>query len=218
MKLFASVFFAILLPFSISQAQDGDNLNPLQKGSKALQFQISNNFTLDSFSGSTFSYKRQLSDTQANRIGVSLNNSYDLTDNPNDDRVEEISNLDLNIGIEYTWMNYTNPESEIKFFYGYGPGIDFGFDKFIREETENKRTQKETFYGVAALGYAGVEWFFQNSMSLHAEYRGSIQINYIQTEELNEFEIDEIEEVKRSHTTRFRLGGNGVRFGISVYF
>lgn len=76
--LSAFLLFGILLPVTISHAQNSENSDPdpLQPGSKALQFQIFDNFNLDTFSGTTFSYKRQLSANRAKRIGLSLNNSY----------------------------------------------------------------------------------------------------------------------------------------------
>jgi hypothetical protein len=215
-KLFPLLLFSIILPFSISQAQDNDKSDPLQRGSKALQFQISDNFNLDSFSGTTFSYKRQLSDVHAKRIGFSLNNRYNWRDFPDSNTNQEASNLDLNMGIDYTWMNYTNPQSNIKFYYGYGPGINLGFDKGVQRETELKNTNQETFFGISGLGYAGVEWFFQSSMSLHAEYQASIQVNH--RREKVTTELNGTENVNRSNSTSISLGGDGVRFGLSVYF
>ncbi len=215
-KLFPILLFGVILPFSISQAQNSEKSDPLQRGSKALQFQISDNFNLDSFSGTTFSYKRQLSDVHAKRIGLSFNNRYNWRNFPDSNTNREASNLDLNIGIDYTWMNYTNPDSEIKFFYGYGPGIDFGLDKSIQEETGRKSTSQDTFYGISGLGYAGVEWFFQSSMSLHAEYQASIQVNH--RREKATAELNGTEDVNKSNSTSINLGGDGVRFGLSVYF
>lgn len=215
-KIIFVLLFGIILPFSISQAQNNEKPNPLQSGSTALQFQISDNFNLDSFSGTTFSYKRQLETNRAKRIGFSLNNRYNLRNFPDSDNNQEASNLDLNIGIDYTWMNYTNPDSEIKFFYGYGPGIDFGFDKSIQEETGRKSTSQDTFYGITGIGYAGVEWFFQSSMSLHAEYRSSIQVNLRREKVTNE--LNGNEEINKSNSTSISLSGDGVRFGLSVYF
>lgn len=216
--LSAFLLFGILLPVSISHAQNSEKSDPdpLQKGSTALQFQISDNFNLDSFSGSIISYKRQHSDTRANRIGLSLNNSYSWRNFPDNDNDLEITDLDLSVGIDYTWMTYTNPDSDIKFYYGYGPGINFGIDKASREETDRKNTRQTAYYGVAGIGYAGVEWFFQSSMSLHAEYRGSVRINH--RRETNTSEVNGDEDVIEANTTSIRLGGNGVRFGLSVYF
>lgn len=207
---------AVILPFSISQAQDNSQTDPLEDGSKALQFQISDNFNLDSFSGTTFSYKQQLSGTRARRMGLSLNNRYSWTNYPEANNDQEGSDLDLNLGIDYTWMTYTNPDSEIKFFYGFGPGIDFGIDKRVQEETDRKNTNQQVFYGVSGIGYAGVEWFFQSEMSLHAEYVGSVRINHRREE--NRLESNGDEELIKSNTTNISVGGEGVRFGLSVYF
>ncbi|WP_157621403.1 hypothetical protein [Salisaeta longa] len=219
---FLALSIIVATPFAAS-AQDRDNsaqgdgsTTSLQPGATALQFQISNNFDLDSFSGTAFSYKQQLSEDRARRIGVSLDNSYRRTNlSENADDLER-SSLDLGVGIDYTWMHYTNPDQDIKFFYGYGPGVNVG----VRRQTDTRDTSEETrqvtSYGVSGIGYAGVEWFFQPAMSLHAEYRGSLEVNH--TREERELEGNGMREVSEINTTTIRLGGNGVRFGLSVYF
>ena len=89
---------------------------------------------------------------------------------------------------EYTRMLDTNPDSEIRFNYSYDRGI----------------------------GYAGVEWFFHSSMSLHAEYRGAIRLSHRRAKRTTE--SNSVEDTNRNNGTSFSLGGNGVRFGLSVYF
>jgi hypothetical protein len=198
------------------QAQDSENLSPLQEGSRALQFQISDNFNLNSFSGTLFSYKRHLSEDRANRIGLSLNSQYTTNDFPDNENDREDSLTDFNLGMEYTRMHYTNPDSEIKFFYGYGPRINFGYDRTVIDETNSKLTNQSALYGISGIGYAGVEWFFQSSISLHAEYRGAISINHRRLKQATETNVSE--DTSRVNSTSFRLGGDGVRFGLSVYF
>ncbi len=220
MKLVCQIFVTALITFILMishvQAQDSENLSPLQEGSRALQFQISDNFNLNSFSGTLFSYKRHLSEDRANRIGLSLNSQYTTNDFPDNENDREDSLTDFNLGMEYTRMHYTNPDSEIKFFYGYGPRINFGYDRTVIDETNSKLTNQSALYGISGIGYAGVEWFFQSSISLHAEYRGAISINHRRLKQATETNVSE--DTSRVNSTSFRLGGDGVRFGLSVYF
>jgi hypothetical protein len=196
--------------------QDSSVNNPLQSGSRALQFQITDDFNLDSFSGTTFSYKWQLSDIRAKRIGLSLNNRYGWTNSPESDNNLEASGLDLSVGIDYTWMHYPNPDSEIKFYYGYGPGIDFGYDKSKNEDEDISHTHQSTLYRIDGLGYAGVEWFFQSSMSLHAEYRASVHFTHRREESATVINGDE--DTEEINSSSIVLGGDGIRLGLSVYF
>ncbi|WP_340105184.1 hypothetical protein [Rhodohalobacter sp. 8-1] len=92
------------MPVSILQAQNKSDSepNPLQPGSKALLFQISDNFSLESFPGATFSFKQQESDDRARRIGLNFSNRYLWSDFPENDDDLEVSDLDVNIGVDYT--------------------------------------------------------------------------------------------------------------------
>lgn len=181
----------------------------LSDSSRALQFQISEDF-LSSFTGSVISYKWHLSADEARRLGVSLNASYlarELTSTPGNNNTANSSNI--NISVVFSWMYYINPDAVIKFYYGYGPALSFGYgESQIESPNGTKREVTNTRYSIAALGYAGVEWFFLPSMSLHAEYRASISVS----------SINEEGERSESEGTNFRLGGNGVLFGLSVYF
>src|SRR5699024_10398661 len=120
--------------------------------------------------------------------------------------IQNDSNLNVYLAASYTWMNYINPENDIKFYYGYGPGINVGY-----AHTESGDTMIEdvttTQYGIAALGYAGVEWFFHKSMSIHAEYGASLR-----------FKMRKIDGIQETEDKIFRFGGDGVKLGISAYF
>jgi opacity protein-like surface antigen len=216
-KFFAVFLLSVSIPVSLVFAQDSDDFNPLQKGSKALQFQITSNFTLNSFAGSAISYKHQVSHDRARRIGISLENSYFERETPESEMEFNENRLDLSFGAEYTWMKYTNPESDAKFYYGYGPRVNARYD--ITEVLTGNRIAERSrnTLGLAAIGYAGVEWFFKSNMSLHAEYRISAQVNYFNEKivvEENGTETDRIENKVRI----INLNGEGVRFGLSVYF
>ncbi len=110
----------------------------------------------------------------------------------------------------------TNPDADIKFYYGYGPGLGFGVNRRISEQTDAKSTMQSLSFVVEGIGYTGVEWFFQPSMSLHAEYGGAVRISHTRIKD--KLESSGSEEVDNTYMTSFNLGGDGVRFGLSVYF
>jgi len=215
MKNLVTTILLIFLPFSLSLAQqEKSNDNPLATNSKALQFQISDNFNLASFSGSVISYKWQLSENRAKRIGVSLNNQFVTQDFPDADRDE--NTLFFNTSVEYTWLNYTDPTSDIKFYYGYGPVVSFRFNRNETDDENTNSTSRDVWYGAGATGFAGGEWFFHSSMSLHAEYRAGVQVLHQRfsrdiEDSLGDEDINE-------YSTIISFGGNGVRFGLSIYF
>lgn len=215
MKSLATLFFLTLLPISLALAQQENEIeNPLTTDSKALQFQISDNFNLESFSGSVISYKWQLSESRAKRIGVSLNNQFVFQEFPDADRDENA--LFFNTSVEYTWLNYTDPTSDIKFYYGYGPIVSFRFDRNETDETNSNSTSRNVWYGAGATGFAGGEWFFHSSMSLHAEYRAGF---LVQHQRLNrDIENPSGDQDIDEYSTIVSFGGNGVRFGLSIYF
>lgn len=198
----------LILFVTISSAYGQDSL--LSEDSRALQFRITDNFNLSSFTGSLFSYKWHISSDNAHRIGLSLNTVYAERDDTFGSRGEiDLSNLDFNIFINFSWMHYLNPGADMKFYYGYGPGVSLGYSQGTNSrEDGSKLTGTTKRYAIAALGYAGVEWFFHHTMSLHAEYGASLRFSYRN----REIGISETEDKV------VRAGGDGVKFGISVYF
>jgi hypothetical protein len=215
-----SSLLLILLTISLSQvhAQENEKVHSPEEGSRALQFQINNNFNLSSFSGSFFSYKRHISENRAHRISLSLQNSIQnrsLPDSPNE---EENSFFNNYISASFTWMNYLNPENDIKFYYGYGPGIDFGYQASEDDDINSTATQTNLIWGISGYGYSGVEWFVHPSISLHAEYRASVRAGFSTTENKVENKQTGTENTNKVKQNTFSLGGNGVRFGLSVYF
>ena len=207
-------FFLLLLaiPFTVIKAQQADTTSSLAEGNYALQFQISEHFNIGSFRGSALSYKRHYADSKAHRIGLSFSNHnrWDRFDRDNSfdgSNQNEESAWSVSLGASYTWMRYTNPDEDVKFYYGYGPGINFS--SYTRDQNGSSYRLS---VGASGIAYAGVEWFFQRSMSLHAEYGASLRISRRRTKVTNE------NNRRHTHDTLISLGGNGVQFGISAYF
>lgn len=208
--LFTCLFTPVILWPSVTYAQDKEPNHSLQPGSQALQFQITDNFTLDSFTGSVISYKRQLTEKRANRIGISFGGLFRNSDDSQGG--DNSTDFNLNIGVQYSWQNYIDPSTDVKFYYGYGPAIDLHYQR-SEENDGPDRTRKSTAVGIGGIGYAGVEWFFQQSMSIHAEYQTRAQFSF----QKYDSEVENGDDLERT-SRQFSLGGNGVRFGVSVYF
>ena len=222
-KLLLVIFLLMfILPATVvyGEEQNTNDDHPIDADSRALQFQIGGNFTLSSFSGSAISYKRHVSDERARRVGISFNNGYAWQERSEDGMNErDRTQLSLGVDIDYTWMNYLTPESSISFYYGYGPGISLDYDRSEQELGSRVDETEEFIMGVSAIGYAGVEWFFHSSMGLHAEYGASIRFSH-RSREVTRTDNDDLpsESVSERSTSQIFFGGDGVRFGLSVYF
>lgn len=211
-----SLFILLLANNPVTAQQEQSH--SLQEDSNALQFRISPNFTLSSFTGATVSYKMHKADDKATRIGIGIATTFQDREFPDRANNPTIENFDLFLNASYTWMNYVDPDAVIKVFYGYGPGLNFAYDKNFDGDDNVEQTVKDRLFGLEALGYAGVEWFFHPSVSIHAEYGAALGLNFERT--LNRQEIlgtgtvneDEIK------TTTIDLRPTNVLFGISVYF
>lgn len=208
------------LPLTNLIAQDSTkSKHSLQEGKRALIFQVTNNFSLNSFNGSVFSYKKQLSQKKAMRTGLSLNTRLNWADYPDDADERSDANTNFQIFLRNTWLNYINPESDIKFFYGYGPGVNFGYGKFERDDINRNQLDRNYTYGISAIGYMGVEWFFNSSMSLHAEYHSSLDFSYNKQIREIDFTDETMMDLRNEqNSSGIELSGNNVRFGLSVYF
>lgn len=203
------IILSLVYPLSTVYAQvsgDIETENPLTANSRSLQFGIGENFSLNSFTGTAFSYKRHTAQNQANRIGFSLNNSLQSAGDPDVDNSDNVNTL-LSLNATYTWMHYLNSETEVKPYFGYGPGLSFSYNKQNPPGDDNSITN--TGLGLSGVAYTGVEWFFHRSLSLHAEYGVSLSFTRLSVTR---------DAANDTSETLLRLGSNGVMFGISAYF
>ena len=239
------VFFLLLFliaPLLIAQSEKSGNekekVNSLEKGSWSLQFQITDNFQLSSFKGQTISAKYNFTESNAARVGITLNSN---STNNDDKQVDETYNTvskgitdrdDLGITINADYLFYINPEKSINFFFG--GGLLFGFSKsnsensnddFIRDTLYSVRKtisdQTSNRYGLNLL--AGVEWFVNSFISIHAEYDTQFYYSKNNGESksvstyLNDSTRDLIRTAENSNE-RFSIDSYSVKFGLSVYF
>lgn len=209
--------------------------NSLQNGKLALQFQITNSFSLTSFQGAVLSGKKQISDNAAVRLGVGLgvivNSGMTETKPQNNDSVKSLGenntgNQNINIGLQY--LLYPSPEAEINFFFG--GGVVAGYSRF---NTSTKSTQisgaaqyeldqktEGSGWNVGATGVVGAEWFATKSISFLAEY--GILLNYFSQDETSTATSTDAPIPTSSSGTRktrdFTFTPLQVKFGLSLYF
>jgi hypothetical protein len=217
---FFSLLFLILSLVSTTTAQTSylDSLD----GKFALQFQISENFTLTNFQGATLSGKYQLGKRSALRLGISLffdDSSWDRESIVRDtiNYVENIKTNSIGFTINSQYLSYLVVRDDVGFYLGTGPTISFGNSKSESEyEISDSNVEKGSGSGdVYTLGFdviAGVEWSFHKDMTLSAEYG----IKFYYTNQTSKSEST-IRKEERTNET-FRLTYNYINFGLSVYF
>jgi opacity protein-like surface antigen len=203
-----TLFITSTAAFSQSTEQDSQ----LSENSRALQFGITENFTLSSFQGSVFSYKWHTAADRANRVSLSL--SSELNDQAGVGTTQDSQNrINLAVELNLSRIHYANPENDIKFYFGYGPGLDVLYNRVKTTTSQIDGENRQAGIGLSFGGLTGVEWFFHRSMSLHAEYRGSFRYRHFRDRSESDVQPE-----RGANINRLSLGGDGVRFGLSVYF
>ena len=217
------VITLFLFVFSfVSVAQNTSYLDSL-KGKYALQFQISDNFNLTNFQGTTFSGKYHLSSKSAVRLGLSLDfgdTEQDATTNQYDTVNVATNNLDQNsfgITVNTQYIQYIIETNEIAFYCGGGPFINYNT---LSRETKLTGTSNDRYYKENSDNFSigldlifGVEWFFNKQMSLSAEYG----LNFSYRTRSQENKPNDLVSLKTDETS-YQISGNNINFGISVYF
>jgi len=192
-------------------------------GKFALQFQISDNFQLSNFQGTTFSGKYHFGKMDAIRAGLSIdfgrsdgNAETNQFDSINVAEVSYNSN-NFSMTLKTQYIRYFVETDDIAFYGGIGPFVTYSTSRNESETTgtPNDKHYKDTIdnfiLGVDFI--AGVEWFFIKNMSLSAEY--GFNFNY--KSRMVEREIDN-SIYSDSNEKVYRFSGNDINFGITVYF
>jgi opacity protein-like surface antigen len=218
---FFSILFLTLFAAGSSFSQNISGLDSLE-GKFALQFQVSDNFTLNNFQGTTFSGKYNFGCRNAVRAGLSIDftsGESGLSESFPDTSFIRNANIDreaFGITINAQYIQYITGSDNIAFFLGGGPYLSFNNStgKFYDSSTDPEYTSEETIdnfsTGVDLL--MGVEWIFTKNMSLSAEY--GIKFSYRNIERIAE-DIN----IKRENTDKsFSVLRGNINFGISVYF
>jgi hypothetical protein len=208
----------------------------LRQHSNALQFQIADKSILQPFMGTTISFKHHVDRFTAYRFGVSMSlntSSNDGTSSAFSGGSESSSNnnsgtltmISIQVSGQKLW--YTDTPTGVFLFCGAGPFIGFSltsnnYDTRFRSggTTVLTGTTEQTVTGLTAGASAlvGVEWFASTAISLHAEYGISAQYSWTKTSTTSNSSTPGTYSKDEGHFGNWQLAGNGVRFGLSVYF
>ncbi|MFO7444939.1 MAG: hypothetical protein R6W90_01175 [Ignavibacteriaceae bacterium] len=188
----------------------------------ALQFQLSSNFTLSSFQGTTLSGKYHFPDNLALRVGLSVTaqnreGTGDLAYQDENYLKYPYADKSDAYGIDITvqLIKYFPVEKNWFIYAGGGPFIsgnkenskrDFESDALADEETENKVSEA----GVKFSG--GVEWLVSSNIGIMAEYGFNISWGSSKSKSYN------YSTHRNSDWDFFRIQTVPVKVGISVYF
>lgn len=187
------------------------------RGDWALMFQIDKNFTLKDFSGALISFQKKLSDRNAIRWGLNLNGGYsEQRNNPN----QKTTTGDAHIGVSMNYLWYAHISNNIRFYYGLGPLVAFGYNHSKNSQNSGVNVTKQTRLTeeVGLNGVAGVEWFVRQRISLLAEYIPALTGQY-QSTVTNSYNYNaNIRTRDKISATNIHFGPMPVRFGVAVYF
>ena len=233
MKTKLVILVLIFVLFSFVQGQENcDSLKIFKKHS--LQFGV-RTLSLTNFSGALISYKYHFNDESAIRFGVNARIEKSKNESIRDYSFydtsyieQDLENIFSSIQINIQYLKYINAESEIKVFYGIGPQIeidmyDFDTDKIYTYGNYNQYDKKriDDRFRFGLRGSIGTEWFFQNNLSLHAEY-GFFAYYFIEKEQritIREYTNEPLRynESKRD-ISGWGFSNTSALFGLSVYF
>ena len=196
-------------------------------GRFALQFQITENFSLSSFQGTIFSGKYNFSPKSAFRTGLSINfgdsesdESSSRTDTNLVNNGEDKHNS-FNITLKTQYIYNMIITDNIGFFIGGGPFLEYtdveSESKWNNNQSNGSRTYSSNIIGFGMDLINGVEWMFTENMSLSAEY--GIKFKYLTSEEKRTSIVSIGNgEIQESNNKVFSITGNHINFGITVYF
>jgi hypothetical protein len=197
-----------------------------------LIFQVSYDFRLAPFQGSTLSYQRFLRSRLALRVGLSADadvSDDDTTFEFPEDEVGargDLTSWKHRYAVNAQLLRYSGGP-EIRFFYGGGPRFTYGdyrhesvsFDHVGDALVETYRYHRDYTLGVGAAGSLGAHWAINEWLAVHAEY--ALSVMHETGKEIRERTYSEGGGEDEAATTERRsveLDSEGVLFGLSVYF
>lgn len=216
--VFSTVALTLLMFTELSAQNESTKFIP--KKVFALQFQITKNFTLGSFNGGTISAKYHFSNSNAVRLGITLNldSRDDNYSNFLRDSLTQKNYISLsgsNIGINLQYLFYKQGTTDIWYYFGGGPFISTNFYKNEGHDRKGQNIYTKdntTSFGISFL--FGVEWFVSKNFSLSAEYGLSIK-SYKETYESKNSLYEKLNKKDSKGTS---LNYSSIRLGLSVYF
>lgn len=201
-----------------SQEIEEEKYSPKEKF--ALQFQISDNFTLSSFQGSTFSGKYHFENEDAVRIGFSVYgfSGENRTVNVFEPEATTVTNAlnTFSFGIRCDYLFYYRSFSNSFIYFGGGPFYSTRnqeINESVLHDLDTKISDIDSQKYGAHIVF-GVEWFPTKFIGISAEY--GYEFYREKTERKIQYEVADGsifgEEESRN------AAANSVLFGLSVYF
>jgi opacity protein-like surface antigen len=216
--------------FASGQDTTSRRKNSLEEGAWAVQFGIGSNFTITTFAGSTIALKHFCSSSQAYRLSATVNGSTDSRDGVTPlvaDSMRIITTTDGNsesLSLQFNMLFYPLTSSDVNFYWGIGPSGTYSHSnstsetRFVTSSQDtvySRQSDTRNTWGIGASVVVGVEWFATKSISLNAEYTGTL--NYTHSSSSSEGEIPS-RPASESTSKSFSVNSGGVRFGLAAYF
>ena len=239
---------AILLvfaSFSTLFAQDSMSVigNFIDGHPWTMDFGIASNLTLNTFQGATISIGRFTSDYQKYRLGLSTSMRLNSGDqNGNSFAADTLSGFNkgnnddnsYSVSVTFQYLTYATPSNHTSIFFGFGPTIGISWSKQSNNSSSTSvsnsediynRSSSSNGYSAGILGSCGVEWFFSEHISIHAEYGLAFQYS----KSTNDSDVYQkytyqstIYDNRKSHlsgsSSGWYLSGQDVLFGLSINY
>jgi len=185
---FVIIWLCFVSSFSLAQDTDSSKTAPINKNLWTMDFRIASNFTLSSFQGTAISLSRFISDYQKIRFGIST--SLDALSQEADGKHFRFDTLyskytrnndDIRSSIQFTvqHLTYSSPNKTTSLYFAFGPlvGLTWRTNDYINNNSteqfgflKNNGSYTHKTFSIGILGSCGLEYFFSEHMSLHAEY------------------------------------------------
>lgn len=226
MKTIVMLCALLLLPaILISQETVGQPW--LTDSSKSIQFGISSNLTLTTFSYAGFSYQFHLTQSRAIRLTLTLSGSTANSDTHEehylndtlvsiDDNTDKLSSS-YGVGVSALHIWYMQPSERFFLFTGVGPTVTFSYDKYDPGRPYDYWT-KTTSLGVGVFGAIGGGYFVDRRFAIHAEYQAGASYAETRFESYSHSSPPQVVTTIDQHTHRWSLRSPSVLFGLSLYW
>lgn len=233
--LLALLLLVFSIPSIVFSESKTISYNNNQKGSRALQFRLSSDFTLTSFQGSAFSGQVFFRDNWAIRAGAGFTYGDEAVlfeqGLANDMDVYQEDQIELEEWSKYfsaiAQVLYYHQGEPLSLYFGFGPYFSysssryddagFGFDgNFLYLARSASESTTREIGGELCFG---VQLPVASRFAVHAEYSGRLIHNKHEWlyQYFNESEI-ESSYLQSREVNRWDIVSNGVRFGLSFYF
>ncbi len=209
---------------------DTASVHSLRPGAWALQFGISDNFTLTNFEGGSVSVKRHLTDSSAVRLGVTASASsndseYAETALPPDTLVSRhvSDGTQHRMSVSADYVAYPLLARRMNLFLGVGLVGSYSrsrgqTDVYDARFGATERDSELDQWSVGISGSIGVEWFAAPSISFHAEYGGALRYYSNKQTSTMPWQSGSMSRKSVTSSTATSFSLSSVRFGLSAYF